>query len=553
MGFWDRVNEAVDAAFGAVETPSQFPGSVPTGQDEGALGTPDAQRALLADMGYVPPRSENPFSVSPEQLFGTITQATSPFTVIDLSPGLDGGTRGAITSAPQGRVVPNTFPAQDATIQKINKIMGTNILNLPVVGSGVFPQGLTYQIQGAANSLRLERLPQGWIPNNVVGAQAVTQNSSLVTTQLIPNDVNAQTVLNTVLTGCFVQFESTDNPVFVGKNAETYNLPFTKVFITTFGSAGRWRLIFGNKALVTGASDDRALRQNLHMWDGQGLFDSTLYHPVPFQFTPGFNEAIDQAAGTSVRVPLIDNSDSGAGLASQNVGYVFQITAGSAFAGDQYSNNGHNFTVTQNNSVTAPGLFAVGTGAPSASGNLTKITGSGSNTLSFSSVVGNSNVVGEVSNKGYAILWLTGLSLSVDMTPNSIDSLISIALVKTFGDPNTLPATDLLPFTFNPYVQDSFNGSISKNYDFNTPIRIVLAGFDFNNGNPGRSGENLDLVVFNTTTAVSSTRVSIRGYTLGPFFNQRAPSPDFFTPKLCQVPYNPYPGDVNLPVLNGTP
>ena len=64
-------------------------------------------------------------------------------------------------------------------------------------------------------------------------------------------------------------------------------------------------------------------------------------------------------------------------------GYKFTITSGSAVEGATYTNNTQTFTV----SVTISGettLYANGTGAPGASGTLTKATGTGDATLTFS-------------------------------------------------------------------------------------------------------------------------------------------------------------------------
>lgn len=66
--------------------------------------------------------------------------------------------------------------------------------------------------------------------------------------------------------------------------------------------------------------------------------------------------------------------------------YVFTITAGGAAAiGDTYTNNGITFTVT---ATLAGGtsLYAYGKGAPAASGNLARASGSGTNPIAFSAV-----------------------------------------------------------------------------------------------------------------------------------------------------------------------
>jgi hypothetical protein len=65
--------------------------------------------------------------------------------------------------------------------------------------------------------------------------------------------------------------------------------------------------------------------------------------------------------------------------------YRFTVTAATAAAGDTYTNNGQTFTVTD---AIAAGtvLYCFGTGAPSASGNLVRTSGAGTNPIVFSAV-----------------------------------------------------------------------------------------------------------------------------------------------------------------------
>lgn len=65
--------------------------------------------------------------------------------------------------------------------------------------------------------------------------------------------------------------------------------------------------------------------------------------------------------------------------------YVFVITSGNATVGDTYTNNTQTFTVKQTISGGLT-LQTSGTGAPAASGTLTKASGAGDSTLTFSSV-----------------------------------------------------------------------------------------------------------------------------------------------------------------------
>lgn len=68
-------------------------------------------------------------------------------------------------------------------------------------------------------------------------------------------------------------------------------------------------------------------------------------------------------------------------------GYSFTITAGNATVGATYTNNAQTFTVLATISG-ATTLYCSGTGAPAASGTLTKATGTGDATIAFSAFAG---------------------------------------------------------------------------------------------------------------------------------------------------------------------
>lgn len=63
--------------------------------------------------------------------------------------------------------------------------------------------------------------------------------------------------------------------------------------------------------------------------------------------------------------------------------YIFTVTAANATVGATYTNNGATFTVLSTIAGTTT-LVSVGTGAPSASGTLTKASGTGDATITFS-------------------------------------------------------------------------------------------------------------------------------------------------------------------------
>lgn len=324
--FWDEVNNDLSALFGKGKAGSEsgFPELGDLSSDPNDYTSPDAMKEAYALAGYRQPTRVNPNEVDQASIFSSIANRSSPFTVIDLTPIADGGTKNNVGGNPVQTVVPNTFPASQATLQLISTLLNVPVLSLfknPNFVTGANPPGLTYVFEVTGNSLRTERLQQGLISAGSVGGAGISPFS----TGLVSNDVYLQYALNLVLTGIFVQFDSTDNPIFILRHGETIKATFNKLYVTTFGSGGRWRLISGNNAVVEGISDDRQNRQNLHLWDSTGLMDNISTHPSPFSF--------DSTSSPTI----FDNSDPGTGLTQQpsgnlvgtviNKGYcVFWIT-----------------------------------------------------------------------------------------------------------------------------------------------------------------------------------------------------------------------------------
>jgi hypothetical protein len=104
-------------------------------------------------------------------------------------------------------------------------------------------------------------------------------------------------------------------------------------------------------------------------------------------YTPG--EMIEIQSDGSANWVIINRKtalaeqNNGALFVSATSAYVFTVTAANATAGAIYSNNGFQYTV----SITIAGtttLTCFGTGAPAASGTLTKVSGTGDATITFS-------------------------------------------------------------------------------------------------------------------------------------------------------------------------
>ena len=120
--------------------------------------------------------------------------------------------------------------------------------------------------------------------------------------------------------------------------------------------------------------------------------------------------------------------------ASANVGpYVFTVTSANANAGAVYTNNGQSFTVISN-IVAGTTLVASGTGLPTTSGVLTKVSGLGDSTITFSA----DTDYGTITDANYG---LNGNNIKYQITASVLEA-------PPFVNSNTIPAfllTDSLP------------------------------------------------------------------------------------------------------------
>lgn len=82
--------------------------------------------------------------------------------------------------------------------------------------------------------------------------------------------------------------------------------------------------------------------------------------------------------------------------------YTFTIPSSSITAGTVYTNNGHTFTVVSTTS-SSTSLVCTGTGAPTASGTLTFVSGSPSGNLSFSASSTTNETIGGVDSGSYLL------------------------------------------------------------------------------------------------------------------------------------------------------
>lgn len=488
MSFWDKINRAVDDLFGDGTVPTSddsFPSYVDSSDPySSALNQannviPSQQPPPIANQ--TPLNPSDPFNIDPKKTIAVQSGNFSPFSVIDISPSQGSGT--IPSTANTGGSVPNQFPTTFQTLQQIANLLASQGIATSqdiLTNFGANLPGVTYQYAVTGATLRVEQLSVGAVPSSTGGGGLVLAPQQIAT-GLIGNDVRVSQLLNVALSGIFIQFEAPSSPVFLGKPGETYTLPFTKVFVTVFGTANRYRLIIGAaNATVSGGRDISMMRQQLHLWDGIGIFDNPTNMPVPFS----------------------SQSDLGFGTTGAAAAFI-------------------NFTT-----------FFGGAGA-----NTTLLANydSGANT----SVQPGNKLVGSVLNKGYRVIWLSNIQFQVKASTGKLQ-VNQAELVKAIIAPSGV-ITDIgqakivqtyLTGVINPDI-DSAMGFMNFNIQFDTPKRIVLMGFDTYNAATGgvqATGESLmfylRIISRDGADAGVQAFVNIEGYLL---------------PQL--LPYNPYAQD----------
>src|ERR1019366_2038317 len=102
------------------------------------------------------------------------------------------------------------------------------------------------------------------------------------------------------------------------------------------------------------------------------------------------------------------------GAGAPTNGYSFTLTAISTapVIGAVYSNNGFNYTVLATVAASGTSVAMAGAGSPLPSGTLTKVTGTGDTTLTFSAVTSYSNPIGATLSTGVTIAPTVGATYS---------------------------------------------------------------------------------------------------------------------------------------------
>jgi hypothetical protein len=82
-----------------------------------------------------------------------------------------------------------------------------------------------------------------------------------------------------------IQFGSSKSAPLIIRGGDSFECPFSTIFISFKALGAPFRLTIGQKSIQRSASDNRPMNANISFGPGFGLWEDASYHPVPFTFT----------------------------------------------------------------------------------------------------------------------------------------------------------------------------------------------------------------------------------------------------------------------------
>lgn len=102
-----------------------------------------------------------------------------------------------------------------------------------------------------------------------------------------------------------IQFDEPNSTPYVHKPGDTYNVPFSKIYVTCKTYVPRFEVTLGYNAKIVATGDDRLMQSQLGTGPGYGLWDSPSRHTVPFCFTDTDQDRLGVGIHPSGQVPLV--------------------------------------------------------------------------------------------------------------------------------------------------------------------------------------------------------------------------------------------------------
>lgn len=169
--------------------------------------------------------------------------------------------------------------------------------------------------------------------------------------------------------------------------------------------------------------------------------------------------------------------------------YSFTVSSANATAGATYTNNGVTFTV-ESTIASATTLVAYASGIPTASGTLTKVSGTGDSTITFSAAI---TII-------YAPrVFLLGTYFIVAYTSVSGGSYQLDYVAISTNNPAKVTAPATLVSSYIPFVPSSWDGAVANIGTGASPVYQLYLAYNTTSG-----GQAVDFIYLTQNLAVSS-------------------------------------------------
>lgn len=169
--------------------------------------------------------------------------------------------------------------------------------------------------------------------------------------------------------------------------------------------------------------------------------------------------------------------------------YTFTVSSASATAGATYTNNGVTFTV-ESTIASATTLVAYGTGVPAASGTLTKASGTGDATITFSAV---STVI------YVPRVFLLGTYFIVVYTSVSGGAYQLKYIAISTNNPATVVGPNTIVSSYVPFISSSWDGAVANIGTAASPVYQLYLAYNTTSG-----GQAVDFVFLTQNLAASA-------------------------------------------------
>lgn len=150
--------------------------------------------------------------------------------------------------------------------------------------TGVLPYWRTIEIPLNGNFLKIEHLPVRTMDDyqwNITGTNPIKDNTRVTNNSDSFTDFSPKHSSDKIF---LLNFQDCKDTPLIAKHGDSFHTEFTSIFLTFKTTQARFRITLGYNSTITHV-DDRLVNQDVAYSPGHGLFNNSVNHAVPFNFT----------------------------------------------------------------------------------------------------------------------------------------------------------------------------------------------------------------------------------------------------------------------------